>query len=415
MKVLLKTYGCRANHYDTEALRGILSAEGIEEVHRAEEADFAVFNSCSVTGAAEADLRRDIRRAARANPALESIVMGCAPGVIGRNETTSPLRSLPTVSGVVAGADLQSVGAALGIRPRPSARPAVQTGARALLRIQEGCDQHCTFCVATIARGENRSRSLQEIIEEAQSLSECHPEIVLTGIHIGSYGRDSGTSLGKLLEWLVRETTSVRFRLTSIEATEVDERLASMFSDSSGRLAPHLHAPLQSGSDRVLRRMGRTWYTAAQYAECVNRIIAGRDIFALSGDVITGFPGETDADHRCTVDLIERLPFTGLHVFPFSPRPGTAASRLGSAVPERVASARASELRALASRKSTTYEAGRLGGTADVVVVARGFGLTEDYLSVDISDGNVPRAPDSPRRFHSSKKNSPLRRNNLDD
>jgi threonylcarbamoyladenosine tRNA methylthiotransferase MtaB len=391
MKVFLKTYGCRANHYDTEALRGLLAAEGIEEVEQSEDADYAVFNSCSVTSSAEADLRRDIRRASRANPALRSVVMGCAPGVIGRNEASNPLRSLPSVDGVVAGADLPSVGAALGIRLRETNRPAVQTGARALLRIQEGCDEHCTFCVTTIARGENRSRPERNIIAEAQRLADTHPEIVLTGIHIGSYGSDTGTSLGELIKTLVSETDSVRFRLTSIEATEVDDTLVTLFADSSGRVVPHLHAPLQSGSDRILRRMGRTWYNAARYAECVNRIVGGRDVFALSGDVITGFPGETEHDHRCTVDLIESLPFTGLHVFPFSPRPGTAASRLGEHVPQRVGAARATELRALAARKSAIYENRRLGGNADVVVIERGSGLTEDYLSVDISDHNVSR------------------------
>ena len=391
MKVLLKTYGCRANQYDTEALRGMLAAEGIEEVECAEEADYAVFNSCSVTSSAEADLRSDIRRASRANPSLKSVVMGCAPGVIARDERVAPLRSLPTVERIVAGADLDSVGAALGVRMRRGDRPSVQTGARALLRIQDGCDEHCTFCVTTIARGENRSRSQREIVEEVQGLAESHPEIVLTGIHIGSYGLDVGTSLGALVKTLVRETDSVRFRLTSIEATEVDDTLATLFADSSGRVAPHLHAPLQSGSDRILRRMGRSWYTAGRYAECVNRIVGGREIFALSGDVIAGFPGETDRDHRSTLDLIDSLPFTGLHVFPYSPRPGTAASRLGPTVPERIASVRARELRALAREKSAAYEARRLDGPANVVVIERGSGLTEDYLSVDISDSGVPR------------------------
>jgi threonylcarbamoyladenosine tRNA methylthiotransferase MtaB len=391
MKVLLRTYGCRANHYDTEALRGMLAAEGVEEVDFAEEADFAVFNSCSVTSAAEADLRSDIRRASRANPSLRSVVMGCAPGVSARDEKAAPLRSLPTVDHVIPGADLESVGAALGLDFRLKQRPSSQTGARALLRIQEGCDEHCTFCLTTIARGANRSRPQRELIEEAQRLSCSHPEIVLTGIHIGSYGLDTGMSLGELVSKLISETDSVRFRLSSIEATEVDDELAALLLDSSSRMAPHLHAPLQSGSDRVLRRMGRTWYTAARYAECVSRIVADREVFALSGDVITGFPGETDHDHAATLALVERLPFTNLHVFPYSPRPGTAALKLGDAVPERIASLRAGELRALARSKAALYGSRRVGGTADVVVIGRGSGLTEDYLSVDISDALIPR------------------------
>jgi threonylcarbamoyladenosine tRNA methylthiotransferase MtaB len=186
----------------------------------------------------------------------------------------------------------------------------------------------------------------------------------------------------------------VRYRLTSVEATEVDARLADLLVADPLRVAPHLHAPLQSGSDRVLRRMGRHWYTALAYAGAAERIAARAPVFALGADVMTGFPGETDADHAATVALVQSLPFTYLHVFPYSQRPGTAAVRLDGEVPASVSRGRAAELRALADEKGSAYRGRRDGGTADVVVVGDGNrreGLTEDYLSVALADEAVPR------------------------
>lgn len=391
MKVFLKTYGCRANHYDTEAVRGMLAQAGVEEVNDATKADFAVFNSCSVTASAESDLRSGVRHAARSNPSIRTVVMGCASGVAHRDESSAPLATLPSVESLVVGGDVAGVASALGLSVAATRAPSVQTGARALLRIQDGCDEHCTFCVTTIARGENRSRGTDDIVGEAKRLAEVHPEIVVTGIHIGSYGKDIGSSLGELVQRLVDETDAVRFRLTSLEATEVDERLADLLTRDSARVAPHLHAPLQSGSDRVLKRMGRHWYTAGSYADSVTRLIGDRSVFALSGDVICGFPGETEEDHRATVELVKSLPFTALHVFPFSPRPGTAAMRLSGSISQGVASGRAAELRAIASDKAKAYALARSGQKADVVAVGRGEGLTEDYLSVSISDSSIGR------------------------
>lgn len=392
MKILLRTFGCRANQYDTEAVRAMIAAAGAEETLTAADADVAVFNSCSVTAAAEADLRADVRRVARQNPAIRSIVMGCAPGTPVRDESTAPLRTLPTVTDVIAGADIAQVAGALGIGRANELKVApVQTGSRALLRIQDGCNEHCTFCATTLARGGNRSRPAAELVHEAAVLAQSHPEIVVTGIHIGSYGSDCGSSLGKLLKLLIGEVPDVRYRVTSIEATEVDDTLLGLFHGDARRLAPHLHAPLQSGSDPILKRMGRYWYSARGYAEAVERIVGGSDAFALSADVIAGFPGESDADHAATMSLVETLPFTSLHVFPYSPRPGTAALRFDDKVGATVATRRAAELRAISARKADSHRQRRLGGSADVIVVGRGEGLTEDYLSVRIADSTIPR------------------------
>ncbi|MDQ3082414.1 MAG: MiaB/RimO family radical SAM methylthiotransferase [Gemmatimonadota bacterium] len=390
MKVYLRTYGCRANQYDTESVRALLAGAGIEETSSIAEADVAVFNSCTVTSEAEADLRSGVRAAARENPAIRTLVMGCAAGIADRDERAAPLATLPNVEGVIAGADIPSIAIALGVTmARPEAH--VQSGARALLRIQDGCDEHCTFCATTRARGANRSRALDAIIAEALSLAEVHPEIVLTGIHIGSYGRDIRSSLGELAGLLVSSVPHVRFRLSSVEATEVDERLVKLFGDAPDGLAPHLHAPLQSGSDPVLRRMGRNWYDAASYERAVRRLTHGSPVFALSADVIAGFPGETEEDHAATLCFVDRLPFTSLHVFPYSDRPGTAAARLGPRVAGKVIRRRAAELRAVARDKATAYAASRAGGSCDVVVTERGKGLTEDYLSVAVPDLTISR------------------------
>ncbi|HEX5633003.1 MAG TPA: hypothetical protein VFX50_07230 [Gemmatimonadales bacterium] len=185
----------------------------------------------------------------------------------------------------------------------------------------------------------------------------------------------------------------VRFRLSSVEATEVDERLADLFASDPRRLAPHLHAPLQSGSDRVLRRMGRHWYTSASYASAVERLLAGRAPFALGGDVIAGFPGETDADHAATLSLVRSLPFTYLHVFPYSARPGTAATRLGGDVAPSVVAARARELRAAGAALAGEHRSRRVGESCDLVVTGAGpgrAGVTEDYLDVTV-EGDAPR------------------------
>ncbi len=385
MKVFLRTYGCRANHYDTEQIKALLGANDVQIVQSEQEAEVGVFNSCSVTADAEADLRQGIRRAVRRNASIRNIVTGCAAGRVIEGGEEETLLGLPNVVGVVAPADIPGLASMMEL-PRASMRARAQGGARALLRIQDGCDEHCTFCITTIARGNNRSRREQEILVEAVQLADTHPEIVLTGTHIGSYGLDTATSLGELVTELIRVVPQVRLRLSSLEASEVDDRLLELLQGSGGRLTPYLHAPLQSGSDRVLKRMGRHWYTARSYRDRVEQITNSAPVFGLGADVITGFPGETEDDHRATVALVEELPFTSLHVFPFSTRCGTAAPRMKGSVPQSIARERSEELRSLAQGKLGAYVAERVHHRADVVVVSRGRGMTEDFLDVTVSD-----------------------------
>lgn len=390
MRAYLRTFGCRANQYDTEAARAMIEAAGGVIVGSPDDADVALFNSCAVTSAAEADLRQAVRRAAKDNAGIQSVVIGCASA---RDDGT--IAALPGVSDVIAGADLSALAMALGIDPSLARlRPTLQTGSRALLRIQDGCDEHCTFCSTTLARGANRSRPVDELVREAGALASEHPEIVITGVHIGSYGTECGSSLGVLLGRLVDEVPRVRFRLSSVEATEVDAVLGELLTSDPARVAPHLHAPLQSGSDRVLKRMGRHWYSARGYARAAWELAGRSSTFALGADVITGFPGETDDDHAATMAMVRALPFTYLHVFPYSARPGTAAERLDAQLPAARSRDRAAELRALADEKAAAYRVSRVGGTADVVVVGDGVrreGLTEDYLAVALEDGSMAR------------------------
>ena len=391
MKVHLQTFGCRANHYDSEAVRALALDAGHEIVDDVADADVAVFNSCAVTSEAERDVRKAVRRAATRNPRLRSVVMGCAAAL---PDSRPILRALPSVQEVVAGADLDLLATVLGVGRRPTADSRRQSTVRAVLRVQDGCDEHCTFCATTLARGANRSRAVDELVREAQQLAEHHSEIVITGTHIGTFGADTGSSLGLLMQHLVRDVPRVRFRLSSVEATEVDPPLVELLTGEPLRVAPHLHAPLQSGSDRLLRRMGRHWYTAETYARAIERIAARLSVFGLGADIMVGFPGETSADFEQTVALVERLPFTYLHVFAYSLRPGTAATRLPDHVPLAVAQDRSSHLRHLGQAKGNAYKRARAGGTADAIVISAAperQAMTGDYLTVDLRGAARPR------------------------
>jgi threonylcarbamoyladenosine tRNA methylthiotransferase MtaB len=394
-RVYLHTFGCKANQYDSEVVRQALEDAGATVTDDPTSADVAVVNSCTVTHVGEAKMRGLVRRLARRRPDIRTVVMGCAAAV-----DDGRLAALPGVVAVQGGGEPDGVLAALQLPVPPSRAGLLRRfarGTRAWLKIQDGCDEHCTFCATVVARGKNRSRPVEDLVAEARLLAERAEEIVLTGVHIGAYGKDGSdgsdgndgrSSLGWLVERLVCEVPRVRFRLSSVEATEVDERLAELMATRGDRLAPHLHAPLQSGSDRVLRRMGRHWYTATEYRRRVEALAVRLPVFALGADVIAGFPGETAADHAATRALLADLPFTYVHVFPYSERPDAAARRLGGAVAPGVVQERSAELRGLVESKGRTHAAARVGGTADVVLLDRRAGrvegLTEDYLTVTL-------------------------------
>ena len=390
MNVYFHTFGCRANQYDTDVVRQAFSDGGATVVDDPAQADLAIINSCTVTHESEVKLRRFVRHVANRGMA-QTIVMGCAAAL-----DDGTIAALPSVRAVVPNADPNMVLRAAGLTSPPDPLSASRRGGtmgknRALLKIQDGCDEHCTFCATTLARGDNRSRSVEELVEEARELAEQHAEIVLTGVHIGTYGRDTGNgtreaSLGALLEALIAAIPAVRFRLSSVEATEVDDTLARLLIEAPRNLAAHLHAPLQSGSNRILKRMGRHWYTADTYRTRIEWLAEHLPAFGLGADVIAGFPGESEVDHRASVALLHDLPFTYLHVFPFSVRPDAAAAKLAEPIPPNVIRDRARELRELGESKAAAYRATRVGQTADGVVSGRQGGrievLTQDYLSV---------------------------------
>ena len=401
MNVYFHTFGCKANQYDTERVRQAFDASGAMVVDDPALADLAVINSCTVTNESEVKLRRLVRHVAKSGHA-QTIVMGCAAAL-----DNGAIAALPSVRAVVANADPDDVLRAAGFEDVGARHVApLQRAARSrgLLKIQDGCDEHCTFCATTLARGNNRSRGVSELIEEARQLSEHHAEVVLTGVHIGTYGQGSADpgrkpgdhqSLGVLLEALITAVPQVRFRLGSVEATEVDGTLARLLIEAPRNLAAHLHAPLQSGSNRVLKRMGRHWYTAESYRARIEWLAERLPVFGLGADVIAGFPDETDADHHASLTLLHALPFTYLHVFPFSVRPDAPAARLSGQQAPEVIRERAREVRALGEAKAAAHREDRRGQTADGVVTGRRQGqievMTEDYLSVyldtDLWDG----------------------------
>lgn len=403
MRVYYHTFGCKANQYDTERMRQEMEAHGWSTTAQRDGADLVVVNTCTVTNQADADARRFIRRSVRENPETGIIVAGCSAAL---KETD--YRAMEGVVGVVPGHDPVSVTAAAApAAPTALTQIAVRTSldrmhhepiggsllrtragaARGWLKVQDGCDRKCSFCATRLARGESRSRPTAEVVAEAKLLGETHAELVITGIHIGHYGvdLDEPSSLSRLCATLLDAVPEVRFRLGSVEATEVDDLLIDLLAESEGRLTPHLHMPLQSGADPVLRRM-RRWHTREQYRVRTLEIAGRLSSLGLGADVITGFPGETDEDHAATVELIDELPFTYLHVFPYSPRRDTVAETLPDPVPQRVAGERARQLRDLAHEKGQAYRLGRIGQPATVVVEgAGGSGLTEDYLRVSVT------------------------------
>ncbi len=407
MRVFYHTFGCKANQYDTERMRQELSARGADPASSLEQADLCVLNTCTVTNSADAEARRMVRRVRRLRPDARIVVVGCSAAL-----HAADYEAMDGVAAVVPGHDPVRVAEAaapaslvqledrrgldrLDVEPvggellrRRSA------GTRGWLKIQDGCDRKCAFCATRLARGASRSRPAEQVVAEARLLARHHPEIVLTGIHIGHYGRDLGdrTTLGGLVNLLLDEVPDVRLRLGSVEATEICDEIVGRLRDSGGRLAPHLHMPLQSGADPVLRRM-RRWHTREQYRRRTLEIAERMPVLGLGADVITGFPGETEADHRDTADLVDELPFTYLHVFPFSPRDDTVAARLAleMPVPERVAGERSRDLRERVREKARAYEIERSGGAADVVIERPDSGLTGDYLRVALAEVSADR------------------------
>ncbi len=396
--VAFATLGCKTNQFETTAMREELARAGYRVVPFAVGADLVIVNTCTVTAATDAQSRNLVRRARRLNPDCRIVATGCYAQV-----DPQALASLPEIDMVVGNREkrhLREILAAPGsprvqvapfVAGSPAEIPLIDAPAgrsRAFVQIQNGCNACCSYCIIPAARGPSRSAPLEQIVAQVGRLAaDDIAEIVLTGIHIGAYGLDlqPPTGLLALLKKLERCCALSRLRLGSLEPTEIGVELIAHLADSP-TICPHLHIPLQSGSDSVLRRMKRT-YTCADFAGLVRRVRSALPEAAIGLDVIVGFPGESEAEFAETVDFIESLPVSHLHVFPYSRRPGTVAAGLPGQLPGPVKAARAETLRRLGAAKLAAFAASFVGHELEVVVERGGQGgalkgLTRNYLEV---------------------------------
>ncbi len=428
----IEQFGCRATQADGAALERQLLQRGCTSVPGAAAADFVVVNTCTVTASADAQARDAIRKLHAANPKVRVIVTGCYA-----QRAPEELSQLPGVAWIVGNShkpQIPELIEALSPQPKsslssgflplsaitPASTPASHDTAefligdifeqrtllttpvfggegnhtRPTLKIQDGCNSRCSFCVIPFVRGRSRSLPPEDVIRALQSLSEAgYHEIVLSGINLGTYGRDLSprVEFEDLLRRILEETSVERLRVSSIEPMDVTRDLVALFA-STERIAQHFHMPLQSGSDRVLAAMHR-WYRAEHYARRVELIREHLPHAAIGADVIAGFPGETEAEHATTVAFIKALPFTYLHVFSYSKRPGTKAASLSNHVPGAVTKRRARELRALAEAKAAAFRRSQIGRTLRVLTLRQDKGpascttpaLSSNYLKVRIA------------------------------
>ncbi len=389
------TLGCKVNQYDTQAMREAVAAAGLREARDGEPADLVVVNTCTVTRTSDDKCRQQIRRAIRDNPRAKIVVAGC---YVDRDRAA--IEALAGVHEVLTNADkpriaaiardVAGVGEALGELEGPWGIGDFAGHSRAFVKIEDGCDAFCTYCIVPHVRGRVRSRPLGEVVAEVQRLSDRgFAEIVLTGIHLGAYGKDLGgkPGLAEVLREILRSTDVPRVRLSSLEAMEADDELLGVMA-SSARVCPHLHLPLQSGDDAVLMRMNRR-YRAEQFLDRIRKIRAALDRPAITTDVLVGFPGETDAQFEHTVAVCRSAEFSRMHVFPFSPRAGTPAAELPDACAPQTIDARRHALHETAAELQAAFERRWVGESAQVLAEHRRDkqtgklrGYTERYVSV---------------------------------
>jgi threonylcarbamoyladenosine tRNA methylthiotransferase MtaB len=400
-------FGCRASQSEGASIEQELTAAAAASADSPFHADVVVVNTCTVTEEADREARQLMRRIASRNPEARIIVTGCyaqrAPGELAVQEGVSHVvgNSHKPMVGQLALKILQSdlqprdrngraevfcsdIFLEEELRPEPHLGSGGRT--RAVVKVQDGCNVNCSFCIIPSVRGRSRSLSSASVVEEIVELVDRgYKEVVLSGIHLGSYGRDLDrkTSLQRLIEEILENVRKLeRLRLSSIEPLEVTPQLISLVA-SDPRLAHHFHVPLQSGSSRVLRAMRRP-YQPEYYLDLVHRIRSEMDDASIGADVMVGFPGETDEEFTETFRVIEDAPLTYLHVFPYSARPGTPAAELKPQVPEHVSSFRAKSLRRLIARKHAAFLETMTDRELDVLILHAGEGLTGNFLKVNL-------------------------------
>ncbi len=393
MKVFFDTVGCRLNQAEIERYAAQFTMLGHELVPDAASADIVVVNTCSVTAAAASDSRGKIRSAAKEG--AQVVVTGCW-------STMEPeiAAAMEGVSRVIPNGEKDDLSAAvLGVEKEtfdkePLMRitlPGIHARTRAFIKVQDGCDNHCTFCVTHLVRGRSRSVSKSRIIQDVQAaVNAGGKEIVLAGVNLGAWGldMDPAEELADLVEFLLRETDIPRIRLSSLESWNLSDRFLRLWEDP--RMCPHFHLPLQSGSASVLKRMARRT-TLEEFRRLVSVSISINPAFAITTDVIAGFPGETESEFEETMAFVESLPFAGGHIFPYSPRPGTAAARMKDQLPKSLQRERAKKLRGLFEVKAEIFRKSFIGSERQVLWESsqrlengqwETSGLTDNYLVV---------------------------------
>lgn len=366
MKIYLDSIGCRLNQSEIEAYARQFRAAGHTLVAHAEQAELAVVNTCAVTTQADGDSRQKLRQMARAGVA-QVVAAGCWVTLDPRGAA-----ALPGVTRVVSNAEKDSLVAdVLGIPAEtfdlePIEReplPGIRQRTRAFIKVQDGCDNRCTFCVTTLVRGAGRSRPLGEVLADVRAaLGGGAQEIVLTGVHLGSWGQDlvPPQPLQQLIRTILAETDTPRLRLSSLEPWDLEAAFFELWQDE--RLCPHLHLPLQSGSAATLRRMARK-VTPESYAMLVENARRAIPEIAITTDLIVGFPGETEAEFSESLAFVHALQFAGGHVFTYSERPGTAAARLPGAVAHPQRKERNAQMRAIFTEAAAHYQTRFIGRT----------------------------------------------------
>jgi threonylcarbamoyladenosine tRNA methylthiotransferase MtaB len=409
-KFFVCTFGCRSNQADSGAIRESLRRKGFGETPSHSEADLIVVNSCTVTQRTDQQVRQAVRRFHSDNPGARVVVAGCYA-----QRDPDALAAIPGVSLAVGNADRdrlaelleESVAAPetrvfrspLAGRGENFAMPRCGTGGktRPLLKLQDGCDARCSYCIVPSVRGPGRSARPEDVLAEIRTLLEAgYREIVLTGVNLGAYGRklEGSPTLLKLLRRILDIPGLGRLRLSSIEPMLFSRDIVRLAA-SNPAIAPHFHIPLQSGSDRVLRAMRRP-YTAARFLSLVAFV---RETLPLSGigtDVMAGFPGESEEDFRLTCALVRQAPLTYLHVFPFSARPGTAACSMTSRIDPSLIRDRVATLRSISKEKNLEFRRNLVGRELSAITLAKeeGMGdstaLTENYIHARVAGSVVP-------------------------
>ena len=382
-KIFFRTFGCKTNQYDSALIGQSLEKAGCRPVGDLEQADWVVVNTCAVTKRGEDKARQWVRKISRELPQTKIAVVGCS--VEANGERFAQIEGVRLLLGTE---EKFRLGEVLGRHDNHSEQQFSESGAvgkrttytessvleaypgraRGYVKIQDGCDNRCTYCIVPLVRGASRSRRVEQVVEEVAGLERAgHSEAVLTGIHIGKYGRDlgNGITLANLVENVLDGTSDIRIRLSSVEVVELDENLISLVKNHP-RVCRHLHIPLQHGSDSVLERMERH-YSAGEYVETVTAASGRIPGLGLGTDIIVGFPGETEQDFIAMVELVRSLPFSYLHVFPYSPRPGTAAAEMKDHLPKSVVKQRVTQLRQLSAEKSLRFRQGLEGQRLEVI------------------------------------------------